>query len=78
MQVKKMTVRVRKDLLEKAKRYAQENDTTLTRLVASYFEQLTLERDPLVDAPTVRRLVGSLEPTVTVDDYRQHLAEKYE
>ena len=78
METTKMTVRVRKDLLEKAKRYAQENDTTLTNLVAAYFEALSLTDDPLSNAPTVRRLVGSLSPAVSVENYQEFLAKKYE
>lgn len=78
MQDRKLTIWLNKNLLEKAARYAQENHTTLTKLVASYSEKLPLETDPLVNAPTVRRLVGSLEPIITVGGYCQYLAEKYE
>ena len=77
METKKMTVRVPKDLLEQAKRYARENDTTLTRLITAYLGQIATEGDPLADAPIVRQLVGSLSPDVSVEDYEEHLEKKY-
>ena len=77
METKKMTVRVPKDLLERAKQYARENDTTLTRLITVYLGQLPVEDDPIADAPNVRRLSGSLSQQVNPDDYRQHLEDKY-
>ena len=77
MQSTKMTVRVPKELLEKAKQYAREHDTTLTNLITAYLGQLELEEDPLADAPIVKRLVGSLSQSVSVDDYREHLESKY-
>jgi hypothetical protein len=77
MQDTKLTVRVPRDVLEEAKGYARRNRTTLTRLVSEYLHRLGDERDPLADAPTVRRLAGALSPEVSLDDYRSHLEEKY-
>lgn len=77
METKKMTVRVPKDLLEQAKRYARENDTTLTRLITAYLGQIATQDDPLADAPIVRQLVGSLSSDVSVEDYEEHLEKKY-
>jgi hypothetical protein len=77
MNVTKLTVRVPKELLEQAKIYAQENDTSLTRLITAYLGNLSPESDPLAEAPIVRRLTGSLSQEVDVKDYRQQLEEKY-
>lgn len=77
MDTKKMTVRVPKDLLERAKQYARENDTTLTRLITVYLGHLSVENDPIAEAPIVRRLSGSLSQEVDLDDYRQYLEDKY-
>ena len=73
----KLTVRVPRYLLEEAKRYAKIHDTTLTRLIAGQLQQLAAERDWLADAPIVRRLSGSLSPTVKQEDYREYLEQKY-
>jgi hypothetical protein len=77
METKKMTVRVPKHLLEQAKQYARDNDTTLTRLITTYLAQITTQGDPLAGAPIVKRLSGSLSQDVTIADYRRHLEDKY-
>ena len=77
MQETKLTVRVSREVLDGAKRYARENDTTLTRLVEEYLRRLTVQTDPLVNAPIVQRLSGSLSPSASPEDYRHHLDEKY-
>ncbi len=77
METTKMTVRVPRQLLEQAKQYAQEHDTTLTRLITAYLGRISAESDPLADAPIVRRLSGSLSPNVDVEDYERYLDEKY-
>jgi hypothetical protein len=77
MKEARLTIRVPRSLLEEAKQYAIDNRTTLTRLVSEYLRQLASQRDPLADAPIVRRLSGSLSQRVSLDDYRKHLEEKY-
>jgi replication fork clamp-binding protein CrfC len=77
MERTKLTIRVPRELLEGAKRYAYEHDTTLTRLVSEYLRQLSSDDDPLADAPIVRRLSGTLSQDASLDDYRQYLEEKY-
>jgi hypothetical protein len=77
MEKTKLTIRVPRNLNEGAKRYASQNDTTLTRLISEYLRQLTAQSDPLANAPIVQRLSGTLSPEVSADDYRQYLDEKY-
>ena len=77
MEKTKLTVRVPRDLLEGAKQYANEHDTTLTRLVSEFLYQLSIQDDPLADAPVVRRLSGSLSPDASIDDYHKYLEKKY-
>ena len=77
MEKTKLTIRVRRDWLEEAKRYARENNTTLTRLVSEYLRHLTAEKDPLSDAPIVQRLSGVLSQDVSAEDYWQYLELKY-
>ena len=77
MEKTKLTVRVPRDLLEGAKRYASENDTTLTRLVSEFFRQLSAKDDPLADAPVVRRLSGILSPDASISDYHEYLEKKH-
>jgi hypothetical protein len=77
MEQTKLTVRLPRDLVEGAKRYAADHDTTLTRLVSEYFRQLGVEDHPLADAPIVRRLSGILAQEATVDDHHKYLEENY-
>ena len=77
MEKTKLTVRVPRDFLEGAKRYANEHDTTLTRLVSEFLRQLSIQDDPLASAPAVRRLSGSLSPDASIEDYRHYLDDKY-
>jgi hypothetical protein len=77
MEKTKLTVRVPRDLLDGAKRYAAENDTSLTRLISEYLRRLNMQTAVHPDAPVVQRLSGILSQDVSVDDYRQYLEEEY-
>jgi hypothetical protein len=73
----KLTVRVPRNLLENAKRYAKAHDTTLTELISAYLERIPTDIEALDDAPVVRRLTGLLSSEVSVEDYKKHLDDKY-
>lgn len=73
----KLTVRVPRDLLENAKRYASAHNTTLTELISQYLRRFPADVEALDDAPITRRLTGLLSPDLSVDDYKKHLEEKY-
>ena len=75
MEQTKLTVRVPRDLLENLKRYAAENNTTITDLVETYLRRIPA-KEPLNDAPIVRRLSGILPDNLSIQDYREHLDEK--
>ena len=72
----KLTVRVHRELLENVKQYAARNNTTLTNLIEAYLRRIPVQ-SPLDDAPIVRRISGILPKDVTVQDYHDHLEEKY-
>lgn len=76
MESTKLTIRVPRDLLENVKRYAAENNTTLTNLIETYLRRIPA-LEPLDHAPIVRRLSGVLPKDVSIQDYRKHLEEKY-
>jgi hypothetical protein len=73
----KLTVRVSRHLLDNAKRYARENNTTLTELIAVYLKQIPQSGSGLENAPIVSRISGTISPDVSVEDYQKHLDEKY-
>jgi len=76
MEETKLTVRVPRDLLENTKRYAALNNTTLTSLIEAYLRRIPSEQS-LEHAPIVRRLSGILPLEISLEDYHQHLEEKY-
>jgi hypothetical protein len=76
MEETKLTVRVPRDLIENAKRYAGLHNTTLTELIETYLRRIPAE-ELLEDAPIVRRLTGALSQEVSIEDYKKHLKEKY-
>lgn len=76
MERTKLTVRVPRDLLENVKRYAAQNNTTLTNLIEAYLRRIP-SQEPLKDAPIVRRLSGILPENLSVGDYHEHLEKKY-
>ena len=76
MQETKLTVRVPRELLENVKRYAAENNTTLTDLIEAYLRRIPAGQS-MENAPIVRRLSGSLTTDVKIQDYKKHLEDKY-
>ncbi len=82
MEQTKLTVRIPRGLLENVKRYAAENNTTLTDLVEAYLRRIPA-LEPLNNAPIVCRLSGILPRDVfyaglsrssgRVDDYERKL-----
>lgn len=77
MQETKLTVRLPRELLENAKRYARKQNTTVTNLIGEYLRRMPSSLDILQDAPIVRRLSGTLSKNVSVADYKKHLEAKY-
>jgi len=77
MQETKLTVRLPRELLENAKRYARKQNTTVTNLISEYLRRMPASLDILEDAPIVRRLSGTLSKNVSVADYKKHVETKY-
>jgi len=76
----KLTLRMDDHLIDRAKRYAARSGKSVSQIVADYFALIEADEDiPGTElTPRVRALVGSLKgATVTEDDYRRHLEEKY-
>lgn len=77
MNEKKLTVRISRETLDEAKRYAREHGTTLSRLVVTHLEHLHREDDVLANAPITRRLAGAMSPDASIQEYRDYLERKY-
>jgi hypothetical protein len=72
----KLTVLMPRELLENAKRYAAQNNTTLTSLIEAYLRRIPAQA-PLENAPIVRWLSGRLSQKASIRDYKEHLEEKF-
>jgi hypothetical protein len=73
----KLTIRVERRSLDAAKRYAARHGTSLSRLINAFLRQLPVEDEDTAVTPLLRELTGILPADVSVDEHRQHLAEKY-
>ncbi len=76
-QTAKLTVRVEKQWLEAAKRYAAQHDMTLSRLIGEYLRLIATQREAFAETPILRRSTGILPSDVSTDEYKAHLAGKY-
>jgi len=73
----KLTIRIDRATLERAKLYAAEHGTSLTRLVTNHLESLGTHTDATQDAPVTQRLTGILPPEASRQDYREHIERKH-
>ena len=79
----KLTLRMDKNIINAAKRFAREHHTSLSSLVADYFRRLvmnnTREQQP---TPILAEITGVLKKTSGSrenwqEEYHQHIEEKY-
>jgi len=79
MQVK-LTLRLEKDLIEQVKDFARKNNTSLSKIVAKYFRNLS-KNNPISKSPILSEITGIIksnkEPEELIEEYKKHLEEKY-
>lgn len=77
---KKLTLRLDDRLIDRAKRHSDRSGKSISQLVSDYFALIEAD-EPIPGTeltPRVRAMIGSLKgASVTEEDYRQHLEEKY-
>ncbi len=78
----KLTLKLDKEVIERAKRFAKRYNTSLSKMVERYFEQVTKEEEegPEELTPLVRSLYGIAALPSDVDPetaYFEHLLEKH-
>jgi hypothetical protein len=77
MSRKKLTLSVDEQVIERARRYSRRHNTSISQLVSNYLAQLDANEGEEAYSPTVRRLIGILPSSTTVEQYHRHLEEKY-
>jgi hypothetical protein len=77
----KLTIRLKKRVIERAKDYAQSHKISLSKMVESYLESVTASKK---EEPEITPLVESLSGVIHLSedfnlkkDYSNHLSEKY-
>jgi uncharacterized protein YbcI len=76
MESTKLTIRIPKTRLGKAKIFAKQSKTSLSRLVNEFLGHLP-ENNQLQNSHIVSRLSGILSPEATIANYKNHLEKKY-
>ena len=72
----KLVLHIDKSVVARAKRYSKRHRTSISRLVSHMLAKLPNDEDTGL-TPGVRRLVGLLPRTVSVEEHRRHLRGKY-
>ncbi len=79
--VTKLTLKLKKKVIDQAKQYANDHDTSLSRLIENYLSAITSGSNSENDiSPLVKSLSGIIELPVDADHkgkYNHHLIEKY-
>ncbi|MGM0565531.1 MAG: DUF6364 family protein [Bacteroidota bacterium] len=79
----KLTLKLNEDIIERAKKYARTNNTSLSKVVESYLNSLTIQqkdKNDLLITPLVESLSGVVDIPADFDyknAYRDHISNKY-
>ena len=79
----KLTLRLDEQVIHRAKKYAQEHNISLSKMIENYFDSLTKPTYNNIDStitPLVESLSGVIDLPSDFDykkEYREHLADKY-
>jgi hypothetical protein len=77
----KLTLKLKKNIIDRAKKYANDRDTSLSKLIENYLDAIT---SPSTGKDNISPLVKSLSGVIKLPDdfdhkdiYHKHLNEKY-
>jgi hypothetical protein len=77
----KLTIRLKKTVIDQAKKYANDHETSLSKLIENYLSAITEEsRSTEKISPLVQSLSGVIQLSENEDPkgtYQEHLKEKY-
>lgn len=77
----KLTLRLKKSVIERAKKYAEEHNISLSRMIEYYLESLTSKKkEPADISPLVESLSGVIKHGRRSDgkkEYSEYLNKKY-
>ena len=77
----KLTLRLKKKVIDRAKKYANDHETSLSKLIENYLSAITNESKSIEKiSPLVQSLSGVIQISEIEDPqrtYQEHLKEKY-
>ena len=77
----KLTLRLKKKVIDQAKKYANDHETSLSKLIENYLSAITNETRSIEKiSPLVQSLSGVIQLSENEDPkrtYQEHLKEKY-
>jgi hypothetical protein len=78
----KLTLKLKKDVIEQAKKYANEHEISLSKLIENYLAAIAVsETEEEYISPLVKSISGVIELPEdfdSKDNYRNHVSEKYQ
>lgn len=77
MPKKRLNITLDPEAAERARRYSQRHDTSISRLVGEFLSRLPDEEEDHDLTPTVARLLGVAKGGPGREDHRRHLLKKY-
>ena len=77
----KLTLRLKKNVIDQAKKYATDHETSLSKMIENYLSAITTESKSIENiSPLVQSLIGVIhlkEDENPKKKYHEHLNEKY-
>jgi len=76
----KLTLKLNKSIIERAKKYANEKNTSLSKMIENYLQALTNNKDAEIEiSPLVESLTGVIKASSEdlKNDYAEFLTNKY-
>ncbi len=75
----KLTLKLDNSIIELAKSYAKDNNISLSKLIESYLQAVTIKKKKKIDiSPLVESLTGVIETKGNLrEEYTDFLSEKY-
>ena len=78
MSKQRLNITVDPEVVDRARRYTERHNTSISRLVTEFLSQLPSDDDFENElTPTVKRLLGIAKGGPDREEYRRHLIQKY-
>jgi len=78
MMTSKITLYSDKDLIEEMKKYAKEQNTSVSKIVNTFFQNLLHTKSTITQKESITNsLIGSLKEEASSKEYKDYLADKY-